>query len=94
MAEESVSVTDVKHYVYCPRLVYFDRVLHVQTVFGSQQDEDKEQHEDYVLHEAGGWANALYMHRLKEQYKRKYEIIFKELTAKKYKRLDRSFGQP
>jgi hypothetical protein len=38
VAEPYVSVTDVKHYVYCPRLVYFDRVLHAQPVFGSQQE--------------------------------------------------------
>ena len=51
VAEEFVSVTDIKHYVYCPRLVYFDRVLHAQPVFGSQQEEGKEQHEDYVRKE-------------------------------------------
>ena len=42
IAEAFVSVTDVKHYVYCPRLVYFDRVLHATPVFGSQQEEGKE----------------------------------------------------
>lgn len=51
IAEEFVSVTDIKHYIYCPRLVYFDRVLHVTPVFGSQQEEGKEQHEDYVRKE-------------------------------------------
>ena len=48
VAEFFVSVTDVKHYVYCPRLVYFDRVLHATPVFGSQQEEGKESHEEYV----------------------------------------------
>jgi len=48
VAEDFVSVTDIKHYVYCPRLVYFDRVLHVVPVFGSQQEEGKESHEKYV----------------------------------------------
>ncbi len=48
VAEFVVSVTDVKHYVYCPRLVYFDRVLHATPVFGSQQEEGKESHEAYV----------------------------------------------
>jgi len=51
IAEELVSVTDIKHYIYCPRLVYFDRVLHAKPVFGSQQEEGKEQHEDYVRKE-------------------------------------------
>jgi CRISPR-associated exonuclease Cas4 len=51
IAEEFVSVTDIKHYVYCPRLVYFDRVLHATPVFGSQQEDSKELHEDYVRKE-------------------------------------------
>ncbi len=51
VAEEFVSVTDIKHYIYCPRLVYFDRVLHAQPVFGSQQEEGKELHEEYVRKE-------------------------------------------
>jgi len=28
IAEEFVSVTDIKHYTYCPRLIYFNKVLH------------------------------------------------------------------
>jgi CRISPR-associated exonuclease Cas4 len=51
IAEPSVSVTDIKHYVYCPRLVYFDKVLHATPVFGSQQEDSKELHEDYVRKE-------------------------------------------
>jgi len=51
VAEPYVSVTDVKHYIYCPRLVYFDRVLHAQPVFGSQQEESQELHEEYVRKE-------------------------------------------
>ena len=48
IAESSVSVTDIKHYIYCPRLVYFDKVLHANPIFGSQQEDSKELHEDYV----------------------------------------------
>jgi len=51
VAEPLVSVTDIKHYVFCPRLVYFDRVLHVQPVFGSQQEESQELHMEYVRKE-------------------------------------------
>src|SRR3989337_330478 len=51
VAESSVSVTDVKHYIYCPRLIYFDRVLHATPIFGSQQKEGKESHEEYVAKE-------------------------------------------
>jgi len=51
IAEDFVSVTDIKHYIYCPRLIYFDRVLHATPVFGSQQEDSKELHEDYVRKE-------------------------------------------
>lgn len=51
IAESSVSVTDIKHYIYCPRLIYFDKVLHATPIFGSQQEDSKELHEDYVKKE-------------------------------------------
>ena len=51
IAENFVSVTDIKQYVYCPRIVYFDRVLHATPIFGSQQEDSKELHEDYVRKE-------------------------------------------
>ncbi|MEM3736992.1 MAG: CRISPR-associated protein Cas4 [Candidatus Bathyarchaeia archaeon] len=51
VAELLISATDVKHYVYCPRLVYFDRVLHAQPVLGSQQEESRELHIEYVRKE-------------------------------------------
>lgn len=51
IAEPSVSVTDVKHYIYCPRIVYFERVLHAKPVFGSQQEEGREKHGEYVWKE-------------------------------------------
>lgn len=51
VAESFISVTDVKHYIYCPRLIYFDRVLHATPVFGSQQEEGKETHEEQVAKE-------------------------------------------
>jgi hypothetical protein len=40
--------------------------------------------EDYALYGAHGWANALYLHGLKDSYKREYDIIFKELKPKEY----------
>ncbi len=51
VAEDFVSVTDIKHYIYCPRLIYFDKVLHATPIFGSQQEDSKELHEDYVRKE-------------------------------------------
>jgi CRISPR-associated exonuclease Cas4 len=51
VAEPFISVTDVKHYLYCPRIVYFDRVLHATPQFGSQQEASRELHEEYVKKE-------------------------------------------
>lgn len=51
VAEPFVSVTDVKHYIYCPRIIYFERVLHAEPVFGSQQKEGREKHEEYIRKE-------------------------------------------
>ena len=51
IAEPFVSVTDIKHYIYCPRLIYFDKVLHATPIFGSQQEDSKELHEEYVKKE-------------------------------------------
>ena len=51
IAESFVSVTDIKHYIYCPRLIYFDRVLHARPIFGSQQEEGKESHEEQIAKE-------------------------------------------
>jgi CRISPR-associated exonuclease Cas4 len=51
ISENLVSATDIKHYVYCPRIVYFERVLHAQPQLGSQQEEGGEIHEEYVRKE-------------------------------------------
>jgi CRISPR-associated exonuclease Cas4 len=51
VSEPFISVTDVKHYIYCPRLIYFDHVLHASPVFGSQQEEGKESHEEQIVKE-------------------------------------------
>ncbi|MEM3589724.1 MAG: CRISPR-associated protein Cas4 [Candidatus Bathyarchaeia archaeon] len=51
-AEESyVSATDIKHYIYCPRIIYFEKVLRVKPVLGSQQEESREEHMEYVRRE-------------------------------------------
>ena len=51
IAEDFISVTDIKQYIYCPRIVYFDRVLHAKQIFGSQQSDSKQLHEEYVTKE-------------------------------------------
>lgn len=49
--EHFISVTDIKHYFYCPRIVYFERVLHARPRLGSQQEDSREKHEEYVRKE-------------------------------------------
>jgi len=51
IAEAFISVTDVKHYLFCPRIVYFERVLHELPQLGSQQEESGELHEELVKKE-------------------------------------------
>lgn len=48
VSEDFISVTDVKHYFYCSRIIYFERVLHARPVLGSQQEDSQERHEEYV----------------------------------------------
>lgn len=51
VAEPLISVTDIKHYFYCPRIIYFEHVLHAKPQLGSQQEDGGEQHEEYVRRE-------------------------------------------
>jgi len=59
VAEAFISVTDIKQYVYCPRIIYFERVLHAKPVLYSQQEDSKEKHEEYVRKELR-WKNGIY----------------------------------
>lgn len=51
VTESFISVTDIKHYFYCPRIIYFERVLHAKPLLGSQQKEGGEKHKEYVIKE-------------------------------------------
>lgn len=51
VSEPFISVTDVKHYFYCPRIIYFEKVLHAKPMLGSQQEYSQELHEEYVKKE-------------------------------------------
>jgi len=46
VTEDFCSVTDVKHYLYCPRIVYFEKVMHCRPALGSQQEASKTAHEE------------------------------------------------
>ena len=45
VAESSITVTDIKHYFYCPQIVYYEKVLHAAPKFTSQQKESTEEHQ-------------------------------------------------
>ena len=51
VSEPFISVTDIKHYFYCPRIIYFEKVLHAKPMLGSQQEFSQEVHEEYVKRE-------------------------------------------
>ena len=51
VAESIVTATDIKHYIYCPKIIYFEHVMHAEPMLGSQQREGREQHEEYVRKE-------------------------------------------
>ena len=51
VSEPMITVTDVKHYFYCPRIIYFEHVLHAKPQLGSQQEDSRKQHEEYVRKE-------------------------------------------
>lgn len=44
--ENTISVTDIKHYFYCPKIVYFDKVMHADAVLSSQQEAAKKTHQE------------------------------------------------
>lgn len=39
VSEEFLSATDLKHWFYCPRIVYFERAMGARAELGSQQEE-------------------------------------------------------
>ena len=80
VAEDFVSVTDIKQYIYCPRIVYFDRVLHATPIFGSQQGDSKELHEDYVKKELRR-KNAIYY---SPEFVGAEKLLFTSLSSSMY----------
>lgn len=42
----TISVTDIKHHFYCPKIIYFDKVLHAAPKLASQQEGSKKVHDD------------------------------------------------
>jgi CRISPR-associated exonuclease Cas4 len=42
--EQYITPTDVKQYVFCPRVTYFTRVMRLKPIMGSQQEAGKEEH--------------------------------------------------
>ncbi|MCX8176075.1 MAG: CRISPR-associated protein Cas4 [Candidatus Bathyarchaeota archaeon] len=79
VAEGFISTTDIKHFIYCPRIVYFEKVLHVEPQLGSQQEESKKIHEKLEEEELRRKGAILYSKELEN-----VEKFFKvPLTSKK-----------
>lgn len=78
ISEPLVSVTDIKHYVYCPRIVYFERVLHTKPQLGSQQEEGGEVHEEYVRKELRR-KDAIYY---SPEFKGAMKLLFTPLASR------------
>ncbi|MHA1813925.1 MAG: CRISPR-associated protein Cas4 [Candidatus Thorarchaeota archaeon] len=45
VTEQYLTPTDVKQYVFCPRVTYFTRVMRLKPIMGSQQEESQKMHE-------------------------------------------------
>jgi len=45
VAESYITPTDIKQFVFCPRVTYFTRVMKLKPVLGSQQEAGKKSHE-------------------------------------------------
>jgi CRISPR-associated exonuclease Cas4 len=48
---ETITVNDVKQYLYCPKIIYFDHVIHVPKPPDQKLETGKEMHEDLTSKE-------------------------------------------
>jgi len=78
ISEPLITVTDIKHYLYCPKIIYFEHILHAKPILGSQQREGREQHQEYVRKEARRLGAIYYIPNLREAKK----LYFTKLTSK------------
>lgn len=51
MRSKMITVSDVKQYLYCPRIIYFDHVLHVPKPFDQKLETGKEKHDSITAKE-------------------------------------------
>lgn len=70
IAEPLITVTDIKHFLYCPKIVFFEYVLHAKPMLGSQQKESSELHEEYVKKEVRRKGAIYYSPEFKDAEKR------------------------
>lgn len=47
-----LDITDIKHYFYCPKIIYFDKVLRVKPHLDSQQKSSKQIHNEIAEKES------------------------------------------
>jgi len=70
ISEPLITVTDIKHFLYCPKIIYFEYVLHAKPMLGSQQKESSELHEEYVKREVRRKGAIYYSPEFKDAEKR------------------------
>lgn len=80
--ETYITLTDIKNWVYCPRIVYYNRVLRVKPLIGSVQEAGKKIHKEEIariLRRKGieKWERKIYV--LKE---REVELYSQRLRLK------------
>lgn len=79
ISEPFITVTDIKHYFYCPRIIYFERVLHAKPMLGSQQEFSREIHEEYVKKELRR-KDAIFYSR---EFVKAEKLLFVQLSSDK-----------
>jgi CRISPR-associated exonuclease Cas4 len=67
--ESTITVTDIKHYFYCPKIIYFDKVIHAEPRFTAQQNESKIKHDKIEEKDSRRKAGVFYSKELQNAEK-------------------------
>ena len=72
-----LDITDIKHYFYCPKIIYFDKVLRVKPNLDSQQKSSKQIH-DEIAEKESKRKSVLCNQNLKDKKKTYNVYLFSE----------------
>ncbi|MEX0569303.1 MAG: CRISPR-associated protein Cas4 [Candidatus Njordarchaeota archaeon] len=69
--ENYVTLTDIKNWIYCPKIVYYNRVLRVKPLVGAVQEAGKRIHKEEIARimrrkGIGKWERKIYILKEKE----------------------------